>query len=234
MIKFKVMENSKIRTALLCFYLFFPIFALANNTADAITMVSYEQRWLDSRGTLALKNNTNEEIHNVSFQITYLDMSGNPLDYEEFTKSISIAPGMTKKIDIPAYEHDRNYHYYKSENMPGGSPSFKIKFNLKGYNRDLQETDADDYGIYDNDDDESYYSSNKSDSIYIIIVISVVLFVIGLSVGLYVLVAVMAKSRNRSVVLWVLLSIIASPLLIIIILLVVGEDNKRIDDYDMP
>lgn len=234
MIKFKVMENSKIRTALLCFYLLFPIFALANNTADAITMVSYEQGWLDSRGTLALKNNTNEEIHNVSFQITYLDMSGNPLDYEEFTKSISIAPGMTKKIDIPAYEHDRNYHYYKSENMPGGSPSFKIKFNLKGYNRDLQETDADDYGIYDNDDDESYYSSNKSDSIYIIIAISVVLFVIGLSVGLYVLVAVMAKSRNRSVVLWVLLSIIASPLLIIIILLVVGEDNKHIDDYDMP
>jgi hypothetical protein len=161
-------------------------------------------------------------------------MSGNPLDYEEFTKSISIAPGMTRKVDVPAYEHDRNYHYYKSENMPGGSPSFKIKFNLKGYNRDLQETDADDYGIYDNDDDESYYSSNKSDSIYIIIVISVVLFVIGLSVGLYVLVAVMAKSRNRSVVLWVLLSIIASPLLIIIILLVVGEDNKRIDDYDMP
>ena len=67
-----------------------------------------------------------------------------------------------------------------------------------------------------------------------IIGIVVVLFVIGLSVGLYVLVAVMAKSRNRSVVLWVLLSIIASPLLIIIILLVVGDDNKHIDNYDMP
>ena len=59
------------------------ISAFAVNSND-ITMVSYEQGWLDSRGTLALKNNTNEEIHNVSFQITYLDMSGNPLDYEEF------------------------------------------------------------------------------------------------------------------------------------------------------
>lgn len=215
------------------FSLLVTISAYAANSND-ITMVSYEQGWLDSRGTLALKNNTNEEIHNVSFQITYLDMSGNPLDYEEFTKHISIAPGMTKKIDIPAYEHDRNYHYYKSENMPSGSPAFKIKFELKDYNAELEEIDdADDYSIYDNDDD-SRYSLSKNDSLYMIIGIVVVLFVIGLSVGLYVLVAVMAKSRNRSVVLWVLLSIIASPLLIIIILLVVGDDNKHIDNYDMP
>ena len=67
-----------------------------------------------------------------------------------------------------------------------------------------------------------------------IIAIVAVLFVIGLSVGLYVLVAVMAKNRNRNVVLWVLLSIVASPLLIIIILFVVGEDNKHIDNYNIP
>ena len=215
------------------FSLLVTISAYAVNSND-ITMVSYEQSWLDSRGTLALKNNTSEEIHNVSFQITYLDMSGNPLDYEEFTKQISIAPGMTKKIDIPAYEHDRNYHYYKSENMPSGSPAFKIKFELKDYNAELEEIDdADDYSIYDNDDD-SRYSLSKNDSLYMIIGLVVVLFVIGLSVGLYVLVAVMAKRRNRSVVLWVLLSIVASPLLIIVILLVVGDDNKHIDNFDMP
>ena len=61
-------------------------------------------------------------------------MSGNPIDYEDFTKEISIAPGMTRKLDIPAYEHSRYYHYFKSENMPGGSPAFKIKFQLKDYN----------------------------------------------------------------------------------------------------
>ena len=81
-------------------------------TDSSVTMVSYEQDWIDSKGTIALKNNTNEDINNVVFQITYLDMSGKALDYEEFTRSISIAPGMTRKIDIPAYEHNRNYHYY--------------------------------------------------------------------------------------------------------------------------
>ena len=214
------------------FSLLITISAYAVNSND-IAMVSYEQSWLDSRGTLALKNNTSEEIRNVSFQITYLDMSGNPLDYEEFTKRISIAPGLTKKIDIPAYEHGRNYHYYKTKDEYG-HPAFKIIFELKDYNSDIQDSDdVDDYRIYDNDND-SHYSSSKYDFFYMIIAIVAVLFIIGLSVGLYILVAVMAKNRNRSVVLWVLLSMVASPLLIIIILLVVGDDNKHMDNYDMP
>ena len=69
-----------------------PAIAQDKGLSNAVTMVSYEQGWLDSRGTLALKNNTNEGIHNVSFQITYLDMSGNPLDYEVYTKDIETEP----------------------------------------------------------------------------------------------------------------------------------------------
>ena len=213
--------KQKILATLLSLLVTISAFAVSSND---IIMVSYEQSWLDVRGTLALKNNTSEEIRNVSFQITYLDMSGNPLDYEEFTKIISIAPGMTRKVDIPAYEHNRNYHYYKTKDE-FGHPAFKIKFELKNYNSELQE--ADDYGIFDTNDD-NHYSSSRNDSLYMIIAIVAVLFVIGLSVGLYILVAVMAKNRNRSVVLWVFLSIVASPLLVIIILLVVGVDNKRL------
>lgn len=212
--------------------LFVALSALAVNSND-ISFVSYEQGWLDSKGTLALKNNTTEEIYNVKFLITYLDMSGKELDYEEYERRITIAPGMTKKLDIPAYEHSRNYHYYKSENMPGGSPSFKIKFELKDYNMVQSEANEDDdYSVLDdyNYKDKDYGSEYSAT--YMIIAIIAVLFFIGISVGLYVLVAIMAQKRHRSVVLWVLLSIIASPLLIIIILLVVGNDNKYIDNFD--
>lgn len=212
--------------------LFVALSALAVNSND-ISFVSYEQGWLDSKGTLALKNNTTEEIYNVKFLITYLDMSGKELDYEEYERRITIAPGMTKKLDIPAYEHSRNYHYYKSENMPGGSPSFKIKFELKDYNMvQSGANEDDDYSVLDdyNYKDKDYGSEYSAT--YMIIAIIAVLFFIGISVGLYVLVAIMAQKRHRSVVLWVLLSIIASPLLIIIILLVVGNDNKYIDNFD--
>ena len=52
------------------------------------------------------------------------------------------------------------------------------------------------------------------------------LVVIGIVIGMYVLVAVMAKNRHREVVVWLLLSFLASPLLIIIILLCIGDDES--------
>lgn len=58
-----------------------------------------------------------------------------------------------------------------------------------------------------------------------IIVLIVALLFIVISVGLYVVVAAMAKKRNRNVIAWVILSIFLSPLLTIIILLVVGMDD---------
>ena len=94
--------------ALLSIFLALTAYAVDKDLEKDIIMVSYEQGWLDSEGTLALKNNSSEEVKNVVFLITYLDMSGNELDYEEFSRRVSIASGMTKKVDIPAYEHDRN------------------------------------------------------------------------------------------------------------------------------
>ena len=60
----------------------------------------------------------------------------------------------------------------------------------------------------------------------IVLMLFIVFFAIALSVGLYVLVAVMAQRRNRSVVAWILVSLIATPLLSIIILLFIGNDNN--------
>ena len=217
-----IMATKRISIALLSIFLTLTAFAASKDLEKDITMVSYEQGWLDYNGTLALKNNTSKEIKNVVFLITYLDMSGKELDYEEFSKSVSIAPGMTKKLDIPAYEHERSYHYYKSENRPLGSPAFKIKFKLKDYSVEEESEDSIDgvsYGKYD------YESSTDYDGITFTIAF-ILLFVIGITVGLYVLVAVMAQNRNRSVVVWLLLSFIATPLLMIFILLIIGNNNN--------
>ena len=190
------------------------LFALGQN--QTISMVSYEQSWLDSKGTLALRNNTDKEVWNIEFRIEYLDMSNNPLDYEDFFFEIDIAPGMTKKIDIPAYEHRRNYHYYKTKD-DYGHPAFKIKYKLLGYN--LEENDIessnDSFNMFDNDE-----------SVYVLAAIAIIVLVLGVWIGMYVLVAVMANHRNRSAALWLILSFIATPLLVIIILLCVGKADK--------
>lgn len=59
----------------------------------------------------------------------------------------------------------------------------------------------------------------------LLIVIGIVIVVFSIIIGMYVLVAMMAKHRHREVALWLLLSFIFSPLLIIIILLCIGEDE---------
>lgn len=220
------MDTKKIFITLLCVITFVSAFAENKDLGKDITMVSYEQSWLDHYGTIALKNNTNKEINNIVFQITYLDMSGNELDYEVFEREVNIAPGKTKKIDLPAYEHSRQYHYYKTKDE-FGNPAFKINFQLKDYNVEEDVVNnADNY--YESEDYQNMNNPQISGKAGIIFCI-LSLFFIGICVGLYVLVAVMAKNRNRNVVVWILLSLIATPILMIIILLAIGKDNNHIE-----
>lgn len=198
--------------------------ATSKDTLNAVSMVSYEQRWLDSEGTLALKNNTDEDIFNVTFRITYLDMKGKPLDYEEYTSEIDVAPGMTKKVNIPAYERERKYSYYSSEADYVHPHRFKIKFEVTAYNTSDKENGLQNAGSSPASD----VPYNNFDMVFKIAILLLLAF--GAYVGMYVLVAVMANRRNRNAALWVLVSIFATPLLAIILLLCLGKQYNPYDD----
>lgn len=226
------MKSKRLTLVFLALLFFMSLFAESSKNVPAVTMVSYEQSWLDTEGTLALRNNLNEDIHNVVFQIIYLDMSDNPLDYEEFSKKVDIAPGMTKKIDIPAYEYARHYHYYKTKDE-FHNPAFKIKFKLKSYNESevMDVPSVGDADELNEEADDLKVGEGLSDILalgtgLVAWGFFIVFFVIAISVGLYVLVAVMAQRRNRSVVAWILISLIATPLLSIVLLLFIGKDRN--------
>lgn len=81
----------------------------AQQSSDpAVSFVSYEQNWSDREGSQALRNNTNKRIFNISFQLVYYNMDGQQIDYENFFRTVSIDAGMTREVDVPAYERDRN------------------------------------------------------------------------------------------------------------------------------
>lgn len=214
------------RNVLITTIIYFLTFAQSVNAADtskspAVDMVSYEQSWLDNNGTIALKNNTSENIHNVTFVLEYLDMHGNPLDYDTFTYNIDIAPGKTKKLDIPAYEHSRHYHYYKTKDELG-NPAFKLRYELKDYNLPPKEkTDT----VSTMGQLSARDSSNTTNDEYGYIMIMMILVILGIYVGSYVLVALMAQRRNRNPAMWILLSFFMTPVLICIILLVIGKNH---------
>ena len=200
-------------------------------STPAVSMVSYEQGSFDDEGTLALKNNTNETIQNISFTITYLDMKGTPLDNEDFFLNVDIEPGMTKKVNIPAYEHARNYHYYQTPDKGSGHPAFKIRYKLKDYN--IANANKDTLQVADEDTVETEESGLPSiilpslNMLTTPIGITTILVIIAITIGIYVLVGVLAKRRNRSVLLWILLGLTTTPLLAIIILLCIGPAEPR-------
>lgn len=199
------------------------VHATSKDTVNALRMVSYEQTWLDRQGTLALKNNTKHTIYNVRYRLTYFDMKGNPMDYKDFYTEIEIAPGMTKKVNVKGYECDRNYSYYLSEACPSYPKKFKVSYETLAYNQTEEScvqlnTDAlltKESPISEMDDEPTYLNS--------VVMVIIMLFVLAGYVGFYVLVAIMAQRRNRSVALWLLLSFIATPILVILILLVIGK-----------
>lgn len=90
--------------------------------------------------------------------------------------------------------------------------------------------DLDDLDDIDDIDDLSALKNlDKEDKLYLFVAIGIIVLAITISIILYVLVAVMAKKRNRSVIGWVLLSLLATPVITIIILLVIGKDADPLD-----
>lgn len=103
--------------------LFSALFASAQN----VSLIKYEQNWNDDDATLTLKNNTSSKINNISFRVIYLAMDGTQLDYKDYSEDVDIDAGMTRRIDIPAFERRREYCYYTSNGL-STSTRFKVQF----------------------------------------------------------------------------------------------------------
>lgn len=104
-------------------------------SANDVTLEKYTHDWVSLEASVSLKNNTDRTITQISGRMIYFDMSGNMLDYQDFTKKVSIEPGMVKNINLRGYGFDDHYAYYNSQTCPISSDRiYKVRFELKSYN----------------------------------------------------------------------------------------------------
>lgn len=101
---------------------------------NAIALISYSHDWLDWDAQISVKNSTEFDITSITGRMIYYDMSGNMLDYQDFTKKLEIEAGMTRRFNLRGYNHEESYAYYKSEvSYTTPDRKYKVGFQLKSY-----------------------------------------------------------------------------------------------------
>lgn len=223
--------------------------SLAAQQKEAVTMVKFEQSWMDSEATVSLRNNTDAVVETIRFQLVFYDMDGQQIDYKKYTLNKSIDPGMARIFKIPAFQHDRQYHYYRTKESLG-APLFKVKYKLLHAGGASQKAAAKPRkpasekasakpsaiasdkaaeqpsgGAYAQPDtDESQQSSADELSIFFsVIMVLGALFIIIVP---FIIVKRMALARHRDPFPYILLCFLVSPFLVMFILLLIGDADR--------
>lgn len=169
---------------------------------DAVKMISYRANTQGVKSTIELANCSKDTIYNISYRLRFLNRDGHVEQTEVIDReTMRFYPGDTMALRVAT-------HVCADSLVADSTRSCIIEFDLMGYN--ALDENGEPYGLRP----AGFGIEPLLWFILIVVVIAVVIYV-----ALLVSVAVAARNRRRSVVGWLLLSLLITPFVALLIIM---------------
>lgn len=94
-----------------------------------VVFTGFDKNRNSTKESFFIINNTDRTLTAVTLYIEYLTPDGRQLHKRCLKLSCSIPPGETRKADIPSWDTQRSFHYYKSTGKNKGGNPFTVNFD---------------------------------------------------------------------------------------------------------
>lgn len=98
--------------------------------ARQLTFTGYDKKANATTETFFIHNNSDQTLTSLELEISYLSESGNLLHKRIVEIDETIPAGESRKIDIPSWDKQKNFHYVKSDAGKKGSAPFTVRFKV--------------------------------------------------------------------------------------------------------
>lgn len=191
-----------------------------DESVEPVSMAEYRQEIDDSIAVITLLNNTADTVHNVEFVLTYMSCHGKELLTKTYLKHDEILPGESCEIELPRFSMDSIYHDYAKARGCKAGETFDVMYEMIRYNLAKEETIPG--GVHQG----MWWSMFLLSLIVLPVILVIIYFATMIATG------IMARRRHRSVVKWLLLSLLITPVISVFVLMIVGDAKKKYDKYD--
>lgn len=204
--------------------------------ANGVQMTGFRQEWNDKHAYIVLLNNTELRLSRVKGTLSFFSESGQLLDERSFNEHVKLQPGEMAEIAISPFGRKQGY---VSSNCMNRIPSdaqaqeFTVRFTLTDYKgkevanlpvskreqRAIAQAEAEATAAQTKEADEKLWN--------IIRITAGVLILLFIAVFYFLIPIRMADRRGRSWMPWVVVGIVATPIIPILALWLIGK--KEVD-----
>lgn len=103
---------------------------LFDGLKKGVIFSGFDKKGSAQKESFFISNSTQYDIAALEVVLTYETPDGRMLDSRNRKINIAIPAGETRKADIPTFDIQKSFHYFKSNPSRQGSAPFKVKIQL--------------------------------------------------------------------------------------------------------